>query len=285
MGHKKQHASSNKDRLLKKEASFHDAMASMIQINDHLALKYLAFDSPGSDMADCLPRLKRTILQTLGDVSGKRVLVYGCGNDNAAVWFSKSGAEVDAIDISPISVENQRAIAEKLGLRINALVMDAHRLDLRSEEYDIVYGNAILHHLVLADAVSEIVRVLKPDGKAVFRDVLSGNLFLRAFRFATPFWRTPDEHPLTKSDFDMFAQRFSTGETTFYILSGLPYFGFARIMNHVILRRLGVKFRVPVHETIYDCFDRLDTLLFRHIPSLQRQAWLCLIVLKKTPAA
>jgi SAM-dependent methyltransferase len=231
-------------------------------------------------MADNLPRLKKTILQTLGDVRGKRVLVYGCGNDNAAIWFSKSGAEVDAIDISPKSVDNQKVIAAKLGLRMNAIIMDAHHLDLPSEEYDIVYGNAILHHLMLQEAVPEIVRVLKPEGKAVFRDVRSGNIFLRAFRFATPFWRTPDEHPLARSDFDMLAQRFSTCETTNYILSGLPYFGFARIMNYVILRRMGVKFRLPVREAIYERFDRLDTLLFRRIPSLQRHAWLCLIVLK-----
>ena len=272
---------SNKHEILQREASFYDAFVNRIEIDDDLAQKFLALDSPASFIANRLSRLKQTLLQTLGDVRSKRVLVYGCGNDSAAVWFSKSGADVDAIDISPKSVENQRVIAAKLGLNFNAIVMDAHSLDLPSDEYDIVYGNAILHHLELQEAIPEIIRVLKPEGKAVFRDVMSGNVFLRAFRFATPFWRTSDEHPLKRSDFALLAQKFSTCQITQYILSGLPYFGFARIMNNVILKRLGVNSRLPVHDTIYESFDKLDKLLFRLIPILKRQAWICLIILTK----
>jgi SAM-dependent methyltransferase len=217
----------------------------------------------------------------LGNPSNKRVLVYGCGNDNAAVWFSKSGARVDAIDISPKSVENQQLIAGQLELKINSMVMDAHHLDLPSDEYDIVYGNAILHHLNLQEAIPEIARVLKPGGKAVFRDVMSGNVFLRAFRYATPFWRTPDEHPLTERDLDFIVQNFSNCQISDYIFSGLPYFFFARIMNKVILKKRWLKLQIPQHNSIYASFDRLDQMLFHLMPILKRQAWLCLIVLTK----
>ena len=205
---------------IEREASFYDTEAERITIDDRKAKKFIAYDSPASYFGNRLPRLKQTLLQELSNIRGKRVLVYGCGNDSAATWFSKSGANVDAIDISPKSVENQKLIAELLNLNINAIVMDAHSLDLPSDEYDIVYGNAILHHLELQEAIPEIVRVLKPGGKSVFRDVIRGNIFLRAFRFATPFWRTPDEHPLKSSDFLLFDQEFSTCQVTQYILSG-----------------------------------------------------------------
>ena len=73
---------------------------------------------------------------------------------------------------------------------MTCLVMDANSLDLPSNEYDIVYGNAILHHLDTPRCSSELSRVLKNNGKAVFRDVIKGNVFLQFFRTATSFWRT-----------------------------------------------------------------------------------------------
>lgn len=271
----------SRNETLEKEAAFYDKIADQISIDNDLARTFFTYDSPASYIANRLPRLKQSLLQSLGNPNNKRVLVYGCGNDNAAVWFSKSGAKVDAIDISPKSVENQRLVAGQLNLDINSMVMDAHNLDLPSDEYDIVYGNAILHHLDLQEAVPEIQRVLKPGGKAVFRDVMSGNVFLRAFRFATPFWRTPDEHPLTSKDFAFFSQNFSNFEITEYILSGLPYFFFARIMNNVILKKLWFKLRIPQNNTIYAGFDRLDEMMFNLMPTIKSQAWLCLIVLTK----
>jgi len=271
----------HRNEILENEAAYHDVIASKIKIDNKKAESFLSFDSPGSDLANRLPRLKQSLLKSLGDPNNKRVLVYGCGNDSAAVWFSKSGAKVDAIDISPKSVENQQLIADLLNLKINCKVMDAHNLELPSDEYDIVYGNAILHHLELQTAIPEIARVLKPDGKAVFRDVMNGNAFLRAFRFATPFWRTPDEHPLTANDFKFFALKFSKFEITEYILSGLPYFFFARIINAVLYKMLGLKLRILLHNSIYSNLDRLDEMLFRLMPILKSQAWLCLIVLTK----
>jgi SAM-dependent methyltransferase len=69
--------------------------------------------------------------------------VYGCGTDAAPSWFAARGAVVDAIDISPISVDLQKIVAARLDLRVNAVVADAHQTGLPAEDYDLVYGNAI----------------------------------------------------------------------------------------------------------------------------------------------
>ena len=230
-------------KVLSREASFHDSIADEIQINDDLVKSYLSFDSPGEDIAAKLPRLKARLATTLGQVSGLRVLIYGCGNDAAPLWFAKSGAVVDAIDISPKSVANQKTIAELAGININAVVMDAHKLDLPSNNYDIVYGNAILHHLSIKEAASEIYRVLKPGGKGIFRDVMKGNVLLQAFRFATPFWRTEDEHPLTNEAFALLDDAFSNSCIDYYVFLALPYIFSIRIIN-VILKKLGIIDRV-----------------------------------------
>ena len=102
------------NEILKKEAAFHDAIAEKNVVGIGAAKWHYAQDSPASYMADKLPRLRKELIQTLGNVSKKRVLVLGCGNDSAAVWFSKQGADVDAIDISPKSIENQKLITNLL---------------------------------------------------------------------------------------------------------------------------------------------------------------------------
>ena len=267
---------------LEREVEFHDAIAEGIVIDSAAAHSLAEFDSPASYFANRLPRLKRTLLQAVAEPGGKKVLVYGCGNDNAAVWFAKSGASVDAIDISPKSVQNQITISRILDVRINAMVMDAHKLDLESAEYDIVYGNAILHHLDLQVAIPEVVRVLKPGGKAIFRDVMNGNILLQAFRRATPYWRTPDEQPLRKSDLVLLAKSFATLSESQYVLTAMPYLFAMRIINALVLRKLGIRLRLASSEKAYTAFDRLDTVLFRIAPILKTQAWLCLIVATKT---
>lgn len=272
--------SKHQERLLK-EAAFFDAIAEKIEINGDLLQRLQNYDSPAGDSANRLPRLKSRLYQLLGDLTDSHVLVYGCGFDNAAIWFAKAGANVDAIDISPKSIENQKLIAAKTGVNINALLMDAHRLEFPSNRYDIVYGNLILHHLEIEKAAGEIHRVLKPGGKGVFRDVMKGNLFLQVFRFLTPFWRTPDEHPLTNNDFAFLNKKFLKCEIDQYILSGLPYLFLARIMNNVIFRRMRLKVRIPRPDSIYANMDKIDCLLFRLMPFLKKQAWYCLIALTK----
>jgi hypothetical protein len=51
-------------------------------------------------------------------------------------------------------------------------------------------------------------------------------------------------------------------------------------MNQVILKKLKVKKRFPVNDSIYESFDKLDKFLFNLIPNLKRQAWIVLIILK-----
>lgn len=263
---------------LRQEAAFHDEIYDRTIVDAKTVQRLLAFHSPGMHLADRIPRLERTLLQRLGVVKRKRVLVYGCGDDCAPLWFSKSGASVDAIDISPKAIEIQERLAAVAGLAINAVVMDGNRLNLPSHEYDIVYGNAILHHLRLSEAIPEIGRVLRPGGVAVFRDVMRGGLFLRVFRRLTPFMRTPDEHPLTPDDFLLLKSRFDRCEIDYYVLCGQPYRFLVQDVNP-ILKRMGLNTRIPHSTGVYAALDRVDGALLRLIPRLRYHAWLCLITL------
>jgi len=263
----------NAKRQLKEETLFHDAIYGRTQVDEFLVERLLGYTTPAGSFGERLPRLKYRVLDALGDVRHRRVLVYGCGDDCAALWFSKYGANVDAIDVSAKSIEIQKKLAAIARLTVNAIVMDGNDLDLPSHEYDFVYGNAILHHLRLSEAVPEIHRVLKPTGIAVFRDVMQGSLFVQIFRYLTPFLRTKDEHPLTPEDLILLSNSFNRCEIDHYIFSGQPYRFLVQNVNPV-LKKMKLSRRIPHSNAIYAKFDKLDCVLFRVMPFLRRQAWL-----------
>ena len=269
------------DSRIHREANFHDKVAEMINIDDRIVACFLKQDSPAAYLSDRLPRLRDNILKQIGDVRNKRVLVYGCGNDGTAVWFAKNGAIVDAIDISERSIKNQQYISRITNLTFKVEVRDAHKTGLPGDEYDIIYGNAILHHLNIDEARTEVYRLLKGGGLAIFREVMAGNIFLQLFRKITPFWRTPDERPLTRRDFSRLAHTFSCVRVSEYVLTQLPYLFVVKIINNCLLKKVGIIRRIPVSRPLYRFCDKVDLTLFRLLPSLRYKAWICLVVLRK----
>lgn len=74
-------------------------------------------------------------------------------------------------DISPGMLDACAKNAETLGLgeRVTTKVADAEKLPFDDEQFDLVIGHAVLHHLPdLDQAFSEFFRVLKPGGQVVF---------------------------------------------------------------------------------------------------------------------
>jgi ubiquinone/menaquinone biosynthesis C-methylase UbiE len=124
------------------------------------------YRNPGSKPID----LCEYAMYLLGDVEGKKVLDFGCGSGEDAVFLAKKGAIVSAFDISQEAVNLTRARAKENNVedRIDLKVTNGHKLDYGSEEFDAVYGRSVLHHLDLDAASKEIRRVLKTGGNAVF---------------------------------------------------------------------------------------------------------------------
>jgi len=127
----------------------------------------------------------------------KIVLNYGCGEDDLIEILEKGGSkQIFGIDISMGMIERakQKYPPEKY-LNVTLLTMDAENLSFDNDFFDLVVGQAILHHLDLKRALSEISRVLKKDGQAIFIEPRGENFFINLFRKLTPQSRTPYEHP------------------------------------------------------------------------------------------
>jgi SAM-dependent methyltransferase len=141
----------------------------------------------------------RPAMARLGDVCGLSVLDYGCGHGMGAVVLARRGARVTAFDLSAgyLREAGRRATANRV--RIDRVRADGARLPFADASFDRVWGNAVLHHLDVAVAGSELRRVLRPGGVAVFCEPWGENPLLQWARRRLPYrekQRTPDEDPL-----------------------------------------------------------------------------------------
>ncbi len=198
-------------------------------------------------------------------VEGRRALDYGCGTGWTTAKFACHAEEIVGIDISDTAIEQAADQAEAAGLTNVAFEqMDAENLDFDDDSFDAVYGSAIIHHLDVRRALSEICRVLKPSGMAVFEEPMGHNLGMRAFRALTPNHRTPDEHPLLVRDLQIAEEFFADARFDFFNLSTL----------------LAVPFALtPLADPIRKILARVDDRLIDAIPALGPHAWRVVLVL------
>jgi SAM-dependent methyltransferase len=143
----------------------------------------------------------RPALARLGEVAGLRVLDLGCGHGMAAVVLARRGARITALDLSAgyLAEAARRALAN--GVDMTLVQADGERLPFADGTFQLIWGNAILHHLDLKIALREVRRVLQPGGIAVFCEPWGANPLLAWARRWLPYrgkHHTPDEEPLDR---------------------------------------------------------------------------------------
>lgn len=197
---------------------------------------------------------------------GESVLEYGSGPGSQAFSLAKQGANVTAIDISDVAISQAREHAEQESLPINFIRMNAEDLDFPDQSFGVVCGSGILHHLNLESALSEIHRVLKPNGRGIFFEPLGHNPFINAYRALTSGLRTEDEHPLLTTDLDLARSIFSHVSTHHY---------------HMVSLAATVLPWPAAKATISSILNTMDQAIFTRIPIFRRYAWIVVIELRK----
>ncbi len=195
---------------------------------------------------------------------GTRVLEYGCGQGQYTPRLAEFGAHVTGIDLSETAMEKARASARAAGVQVEFKAMDAEALDFPDQTFDLICGNAILHHLDLERSFFEVARTLKPDGVAIFMEPLGHNPLINLKRRMTPTLRTPDEHPLMMSDFTLARKHFGSVDIHAYHLLSLAAVPFRRAKNF---------------PRVVAILDRVDAALFRWLPFTARYAWYAVAVM------
>jgi SAM-dependent methyltransferase len=98
---------------------------------------------------------------------GKRVLEVGCGMGTDLRQFAASGALVVGVDLTSKGISMAKHGFDVFGLDGDFVVADAEALPFRSEVFDLVYSNGVIHHTPDTPAtVREIHRVARTGGQA-----------------------------------------------------------------------------------------------------------------------
>jgi len=151
----------------------------------------------------------------LGDVRGKTVLEYGCGDGLDTLFLARRGARVKALDISPdlIDVARRRLAANRIAGDVEFIVGSAHDVPLPDDSVDVVFGMAILHHLDLGLSAREVRRVLRKGGRAIFREPVRNSKLMKFLRGLIPY-RAPHvsafERTLSDEELAKYAEGFSS---------------------------------------------------------------------------
>lgn len=197
---------------------------------------------------------------------GKRVLEYGCNKGEKSLRLAGQCSHIDGIDISDAAVQSARTEATRLGItNATFAVMDAEHLEFEDESFDMIFGSGIIHHLVLTRAYGELSRVLKRGGVAVFAEPLGHNPFINSYRDRTPELRTPDEHPLMRSDVSLARDYFDSVSCQTY--------GLATLAAVPVLK-------TPLAKPIMALGRGVDSVLLK-VPGLKWWAWYSLLVFRR----
>lgn len=202
-------------------------------------------------------------VQTLA--RNRTVLEYGCADGDLSLHqlrLPSLAKEMHGIDISDYAIAKARLDAADLGYaNARFQTMNAEAMSFPDDHFDMIFGRSIIHHLDLEACFSEVSRVLKPGGCALFYEPMGHNPVLNWYRNRTPELRTPDEHPIVERDFVLAHRYFREVRVTCF---GLATLAAAAVGSPHLMKGL----------------EGLDRLLFRS-RSLRRQAWFVLMEMYK----
>ncbi len=174
--------------------------------------------------------------------------------------MAKHGAaSAVGIDISEVSIENCRQKANEAGVgdRVTYQAMDAEALEFADQAFDLIIEYGVLHHLDLDKSMSELCRVLTPDGAFIGTETLSHNPLIRRYRRKTPELRTAweAEHILGRPQFQLISRYFDRVDLVFFHLATLAAVPFRqtalfpyllaplRLIDRLLLKIPGVKWQ------------------------------------------
>jgi len=104
----------------------------------------------------------REILRLIPE-SGCKILDVGCGTAEKSKYFRKRGNQVIGIDISSSQIERARKVLDTV---LISNIKDG--ISFKNNKFDIVYSSMVLEHIFnFKNVLTEIYRVLKPDGRVI----------------------------------------------------------------------------------------------------------------------
>ncbi len=99
---------------------------------------------------------------------GEEVLEVGVGLGTDLLQFAQNGSNVHGIDLTSGAVDLTRRRFELAGLDADLKQASFTKIPFEDDRFDLVYSFGVLHHSQeTQEGIDEILRVLKPGGRAI----------------------------------------------------------------------------------------------------------------------
>jgi len=200
----------------------------------------------------------------------KVVLDFACGNGNQVLMIADAGSALTiGIDISDVSIRNARNNAELNHRQETCLFLqaDCENTGLPDNSIDVIFANAVFHHLNLENAYKEIYRLLKKGGAVIAAEPLNYNPFFNLYRRMTPSKRTKWEidHFLKMKDLNSAKKYFQIHQ--------LRFWHFTVMLASVLPKNAIFRFTEKI-------LHKIDNVLLK-IPGIRLMAWQFTFILLK----
>lgn len=182
----------------------------------------------------------------IGSVKGKKILDLACGEGRNTRLLAKKGATVAGVDFSARLIELAREKEMKERLRITYYKSDAADMrDVPSNHFDLVVCFMALQDIEnYEDALSEVARVLKDNGKFIFS-------------IPHPCFERVVKHGESIVDWSH-GEETDTTDTKPLHLHIKQYFGIGKYETQWDMKRISKPFRTTTfHRTLTDYFQAL----------------------------
>jgi ubiquinone/menaquinone biosynthesis C-methylase UbiE len=121
------------------------------------------------------------VVNRLKQKPGVRMLSLGSGPGGTEICVAQHArsAEIVCLDINPEALELGRQRAKELDLNITFQTADLNTVELPSQDFDLVFCFAALHHVIELERLAEqIKKTLRPNGELIIVDVITQNGYL-----------------------------------------------------------------------------------------------------------
>lgn len=123
---------------------------------------------------------------TLGDLSGLKILEAGCGSGTSSFQLAKLGASVTLLDYSEAAIEKARRMFQKYDINADFMCSDIRNIKVDNNSYDVIFNSGVLEHFPYDQQVAmlaELARTCKPGGRVITMNPNARCIFYRFWKW------------------------------------------------------------------------------------------------------